>query len=232
MSQPIITQAELETPRSAADMHAWVDEAARRFNTKELKAQAREGRYFAKELFAEARPMALFAHRYYEASPAVVVQHVIGNQNFDGIIVDKRTKPAPIQYLEVTTTLMTYEDSLRMELLNTQGHAPAFGAISAVGPKHRRVAIRARSEAHEHAAIVGQHLRSVADAVLRKAAKAYEPKTALIVAVDDYLAFRECSDIAELDRVACETLLPALCKTNFILLALVGSNSVHLTYPV
>jgi hypothetical protein len=75
----VLTQQELETPRSAADMLAWVDEAHARFNTRELKARAREGKHFANELIHEARPMALFAYRYYRASSQVTIAHVIGN---------------------------------------------------------------------------------------------------------------------------------------------------------
>lgn len=124
-SPPVLTQQELEIPRSAADMLAWVDEAHARFNTKKLRAQAREGRHFADELIHESRPMALFAHRHFGASPQVIITHVLGNQNYDGIVEDKRASPEPIRYLEVTTTLKTYEDSLRMELLSKEGHVVA-----------------------------------------------------------------------------------------------------------
>ena len=54
-------------------MLAWVDAAHTRFNTKQLKAEAREGKHFAKELVHEARPMALFAYRYFSASPQVII---------------------------------------------------------------------------------------------------------------------------------------------------------------
>lgn len=60
-SAPVLTQQELETPRTAAEMLDWVDAAHGRFNTKDLKAQARDGKHFANELIHEARPMALFA---------------------------------------------------------------------------------------------------------------------------------------------------------------------------
>jgi len=46
-STPVLTQQELEAPRTAAEMLGWVDEVHRRFNTKELRAEARKGRHFA-----------------------------------------------------------------------------------------------------------------------------------------------------------------------------------------
>src|SRR5919108_4173948 len=115
---PVLTQQELETPRPAADMLAWVDSAHARFNTRQLRAEARAGKHFANQLVLEARPMALFAGRYYGASPQVTITHIIGNQNYDGVIVDRRPHPDTLRYLEVTTTLKTYEDSLRMEQLS------------------------------------------------------------------------------------------------------------------
>jgi hypothetical protein len=217
---PVLSQQELETPRSAADMLAWVDEAHRRFNTKELKAQAREGKHFANELIHEARPMALFAHRHYGASPQVMITRVIGSQNYDGIVDDKRASPEPIRYLEATTTLKTYEDSLRMELLSKHGHVAAYGPVLAEGM------------AREHQAIRADHLALVQEVVARKAKKKYEPNTALIVAVDDSVPFSQKEDVAALDKLARETLVPMLQGSNFSLLALEGSNGLHMLYSV
>jgi hypothetical protein len=127
----VLTQQELEIPRSSADMLIWVDSVHARFNTKQLKAEAREGKHFANELIHEARPMALFAYRYFGASSQVIITHVIGNQNYDGIVEDRRERPAKIRLLEVTTTLKTYEDSLRMELLSKTGSVAAYGPVVA-----------------------------------------------------------------------------------------------------
>jgi hypothetical protein len=229
---PVLSRQELETPRSAADMLAWVDEAHRRFNTKELKAQAREGKHFANELIHEARPMALFAGRHYGASPQVTITHVIGSQNYDGIVEDKRASPDPIRYLEVTTTLKTYEDALRMELLSKHGHVAAYGPVLAEGPRHKRVSITAEGMAREHQAIRADHLALVQEVVARKAKKKYELNTALIVAVDDSVPFSQKEDVAALDKLARETLVPMLQGSNFSLLALEGSNGLHMLYSV
>jgi hypothetical protein len=227
---PILTQQELETPRSAADMLMWVDQTHRRFNTKELRAQAREGKHYANELIHEARPMALFANRYYSASPHVMITHIIGNQNYDGVVDDRRERADALRYLEVTTTLMTYEDSLRMEVLTKKGSVPAYGPVVAEGSRHRRISIKAPGVAREHKSIRADHLRLVREAVERKATKKYEPNTVLIVAVDDSVPFRESADVAALDGLAAEVLVPALRGRNFSMLALEGSNHVHLWY--
>jgi hypothetical protein len=223
---------ELETPRSAADMLAWVDSAHARFNTQQLRAEAREGKHFANELVHEARPIALFAHRHYCASQLIIITHVIGNQNHDAVVEDKRERPEAIRYLEATTTLKTYEDSLRMEQLSRAGSVAAYGPIAAEGPRHRRISIRAPGIAREHQAIRADHLKLVQDVVERKAKKKYEPNTALIVAVDDSVPFSQEADVATLESLATGTLVPALRGTNFSLLALEGSIGLHLCYPI
>lgn len=229
-SSLVVTKEELETPRSAAEMLAWVDSAHARFNTPELKAQARMGELLASELVLEARPMALFAYRHYGASPQVLITHILGNQNYDAIVQDQRVHPEPIRYLEVTSTLKNYKDSLRMEILNAQGHVAAYGPVTAEGPRHKRTAIKAESVAVEHTVLRAEHLGRVRDAVARKAKKEYEQNTALIIAVDDSVPFREPEDARVLDELARDVLLPMLTDTNFIRLALEGSAGLHLCY--
>jgi hypothetical protein len=228
----VLTQQELEAPRNAADMLTWVDAAHARFNTKQLKAEAREGKHFANELVHEARPMALFAYRYFSASPRVIIAHVIGNQNYDGVVEDRRERPETIRYLEATTTLKTYEDSLRMEVLSKEGTVAAYGPVVAEGPRHRRISIKAPGIAREHQDIRADHLKLVLEVVERKAKKKYEPNTALIVAVDDSVPFSQKADVAALHALATGILVPALRGTNFSLLALEGSNGLHLCYPI
>jgi hypothetical protein len=228
----IVTRVELETPRSADQMLAWVDAAHARFSTPALKAEAREGKHFSNELVHEAQPMALFAQRYFGASPQVIVTHVIGDQNYDGIVEDRRRPPGALRYLEATTTLRTYEDSLRMELLTRDGHVAAYGPVVAEGSKHNRTAIHARGVAQKHEDIRDEHLGRVRAAVTKKAKKEYNPNTALIVAVDDSVPFREPADIDALDALAKGTLIPLLQGTNIRLLAIEGSNGLHLCYDL
>jgi hypothetical protein len=226
----IVTQQELELPRTAAEMLPWVDQTAKRFNTKKLRAEAREAKHFSKELVGEARPIALFAHRYYAESPDVLIQHVLGNQNYDAIVTDSRPTPDITQFIEATTTLMSYEDSLRMELLTAQGHAPAYGRVTAMGPRHKRLAVTADGIAHEHSKIRSEHLQRVQSAVANKATKPYRPNTALVVAVDDSVPFRYAADQAALGHLALSVLVPMLAGKNFCLLALEGSRELHLCY--
>lgn len=147
----MLTREELETPRTAANMLPWVYSAVDRFSaTKELRAAAREGKLLAKELIHEALPMALFAYRHFEASQRVIVRHILGNQSYDAIVEDSREHPGPVQYIEVTVSDWDYIEALRAELLNRDGHAPAYTEVTAAGPKTNRTELKAEARALRH----------------------------------------------------------------------------------
>ena len=147
----MLTKAELETPRTAADMLDWVIATLDRFRkTKELRAAAREGKFFAKELVEEALPIAYFAKHYYDGSPDVLISHVIGNQQYDAVVEDRRPDQGPITHIETTVSDWGYEESLRMEILSRDGHVPAYGRLLAKGAKGRRTLLEAKSAALDH----------------------------------------------------------------------------------
>jgi hypothetical protein len=227
-----LTAAELQEPRSAADMLAWVDAAGVRFtSTKELRAEARRGKYFAKELMEEARPMAQFARRHYGAVADVLITHVLGNQHHDGTVDDRRAAPEDIRFIEVTGT-RTYEDALRLELLSRNGQAPMLGPIERVKCGERRGQVEAQCEPQEHAHIVGNYLPLVLRAAEGKAANPhYGPGTALVIAVDDYMALREPEDVRTLDDFVRRAVIPLLIQQSpFVLVALEGGRELHLEY--
>lgn len=228
----VLSKNELQTPRTAADMLEWVYAALERFNTKELKAAAREGKHFAKELTDEALPMALFAQRFYDGSPDVTITHVVGNQQYDGTVEDRRKNPSPIRYIEATVSYRDYTESLRMELLNREGSVPAYGEVRAEGSKGRRTKLEADSVAENHNQIRERHIAAVVDVVRGKVAKNYPNNTALVVGVDDAVPFREDDDVAALDDVARSQLVPLLSGREFKVLAMEGSQRLHLVYEL
>lgn len=228
----VLTKDELQTPRSAEEMLDWVYAALGRFNNKALKAAAREGKFFAKELTDEALPMALFAQRYFDSSPDVLISHVIGSQQYDATVEDRRANASPIQYIETTVSDRDYTESLRMEILNRDGSVPAYGDVQAQGPKGQRTLLKAKSMAVNHDKIRAKHIAAVIVVVKSKAAKSYPNNTALVVRIDDAGAFREDGDVAILDNVARGALVPMLSGREFKVLALEGSQRIHLAYEL
>lgn len=229
----MINTAELETPRTAAEILAWVNAAGRRFEaTPELRAAARLGRLGAKELWEEARPIALFAHGYFDASPDVTIRHVIGDQNYDATVEDQRANPARVKYIEVTLSDQDYEESLRMELLNRDGHAPGTGPVRAEGPRGNRRVLEGILEAVNHDEQRANHLNRVNEAICRKLGNRYPAETALVVRVADHGPFRYEDDRAELDQVAQDHFVPMVADREFSVLALVGSLGTLLVYQL
>lgn len=228
----IISKDELETPRTAAELLDWVNSALARFDTKELKAEAREGKHFAKELTDEALPIGLFAAKYFEASPDVTITQVIGSQQHDALVDDSREVPSTIKFIEVTVSDRDYTETLRMEILNRDGSVAAYGKVRAQGPKRKRAVLEAESIAMKHDDVRNQHIKAIIGAVANKAKIEYPEHTALVVRVDDAVPFREDADIAALDEVASAKLVPMVSGREFDLLAFVGSQGLCLSYEL
>jgi len=228
----IVEKDELETPRTAAEMLDWVYEMLGRFNTKKLKAEARQGKHFAKELTDEALPLALFAQRYFDKSTDVKITHVIGSQQYDATVEDCRESPSTVKYIEVTVSDRNYAEALRMEALSRDGSVAAYGEVIAEGPKGRRTVLKAKGGALKHDDIRDEHITAIIDAVGKKAKIKYPDNTALVVRVDDATPFREDDDVAALDEVAQSTLIPMISGREFRVLALEGSMGLHLAYDL
>lgn len=227
----VMTKDEIETPRTAAEMLAWVESALGRFNTRELKAAAREGKHFAKELTDEALPIALFAKHYYQGSADVTIRHVIGNQQYDAVVEDNRQKPSRVRYIESTVSDRDYTESLRMEILNRDRSVAAYGPVRAAGPRGRRTVLEASSATINPEEVREQHLAAIIEVIKKKADKKYPDDTALVVRIDDATPFRE-DGVDVLDEVARESVVPLLSGRGFAVLALVGSLGANLLYEL
>jgi hypothetical protein len=130
----------------------------------------------------------------------------VGNHNYDGRIENKREKPEGYCYFEVTTTLLIYDMSQRMGLLNRDVDVSLFGPITAEGPIRSRSRLFATAESRERESIRREHLDRVQQAIEAKASKQYESKTVLVVAIDDAVGFPEENDVDALDKLSRETL--------------------------
>ena len=223
-----ITAAEMSQPRSAADMLPWALDAHHRFTrTKTLRDLARSGAGFAKELSQEALPMARFAHRYFGASPEVLITHVLGNQQYDGTVDDRRTLLGDIRYIEITDSTWDHNEAKRNELLSRDGTAPGYGKVHAEGPKGRRSHLEGEYEMRDVNAMPTGQLQRVREVVEAKAAKTYPDGTALVVHVDDAITFRDPAAVNELIAHARTVLVPLLSGREFRVLILDGANHLY-----
>jgi hypothetical protein len=223
----------MSVPRTASEMLPWALDAHTRFTkSKALRDLARTGDGFAKELAEEALPMARFAWRYFNESREVLISHVLGNQQYDGIVDDKRSAPSTIRYIEVTDATRDHNEALRNELLSRDGTAPGVGKVHAEGSKGRRTRLEGEYEMHDVGAPPTQQLDRAHQAVRAKTMKTYPAGTALVVHVDDAIAFRDTNAVAALRQLAVDELVPLLSGREFRLLVIEGSNGLYLAFEL
>jgi len=227
-----LSQTELESPKTAAELHPWVmskfDEFAA---TEEGKQAIRLTQGLAKILVEESFPLGLFANHYFDASPKVVLVQVIGSQPYDAWITDERENPSSLQYVEVTQAHEGENDYLRMVALQQNGHVSVLGSVRKEGSKRRGLKVEAENEAKCHSEVIAEQLRRIQAAVERKSGKDYPEHTGLVIAIEDFIAFRTPEDVAQLEALARHELIPRL--SQFELVSFVGSSgNSHLTFRV
>ncbi len=227
---PYITKKELEVPRSAAEVKAWVDTKLEEISkTEEGRHAVRTREGYLKELTEEALPLGIFCEHYFKSSKCVTLNHIIGNQNHDVVITDKRLRKSPLKYLEITQAHDGEDAHLRMVKLNEEGHANAFGKVKKSGTKHTGLTIEINNEAIEHGELVRKELKRIYEAADRKKRKEYPEGTGLIIICDDYIAFRKPEDIEQLKEYIEKNVLAGM--SNFTKIFVIGwSSKIYLEY--
>jgi len=61
----------------------------------------------------EAYPLAIFGWRKFDNTDQILLQSVIGNQNYDAVVTDLRSEPASQSYVEITQSHEGGSDYLR-----------------------------------------------------------------------------------------------------------------------
>jgi hypothetical protein len=216
-----VTKEELEMPRSAAQLLAWAEEKISSIGTTDSGKKAiRFRKGLCKTLVEEALPLGIFCAHYFKASRCVTINHIVGNQNYDAIVTDKRLRKSPITYLEVTQAHEGQNEHLRMIKLERKGSVNVLGRVKKRGTKHTGITVEIENEAKSHNDVVAAEKDRIAKAVERKAHNSYPKGTGLIIVFDDHIAFRDSEDKEDLKQFAKKNLQSKL--TNFCLAALVG----------
>ena len=197
-----ISEEDLQIPRSAADFRSFVEEAIGRMgSTREGKELIRLKKGIAKQLVEEALPLCLLCDSYFKTDPMVTVKHVLGNQNYDAIITDKRPQPAPFRYLEITQAHEGENEHLRMLALQRDGHVNVLGNVRKKGTKRTGITVEVKNEAKQHNEVLAIELERIKEAVNRKVGKPYPQNSGLLVVFDDYIAIKDEDDVAALKEV-------------------------------
>lgn len=203
----LLDASEMIKRRTPAELVAWVDEQCERLSSSpEAKSYARSGARLPKKFYEEIRPLALFARSEFDDRPGIYVTPSISNDNFDGQV----DLPDGRLLVEVTYAKDGYDESLRMEILEREGHVNALAPISVSGRRgspDRRVSIP--SDTVDHEKVISRNLAYVEQRLAWKSNVHYGPWHVLIVVVDDCFAFGSPQDIDALRSLA-ERVVPKL----------------------
>jgi hypothetical protein len=198
-----ITEDAITKKRTPKELIMWVEEKIK--TTDEKTIRLRQG--LAKQLVEEAYPLAIFAFKKYGETESVCVKPVIGNQNYDAVLIDNSHPPASVSYIEVTQAHEGEDEYLRAFLLQKNGYVPVTGSIQKEGTKKKGLRVSARLEAVSVTEVAESELRKIVDAILRKEGKNYPVDTCLIVKFDDGYMFRHAADNITIDRIVHENIL-------------------------
>lgn len=195
MSDIDLTQQELATTRSAAELFQWVQGKIDTIGlTPEGRLAIRHRRGLCKPLAEELFPLALLCETFFEKSPAVELTPVIGNQNYDALVQDNRVSPVGFSRIEVTQGHEGEDTHLRMIHLEREGHANLLGSVRKSGTKRTGLTVSIDTAFRRHEDVVNDQIGLVLSAIEKKLAKRYEPETALLVVFDDQIAIQNDGD--------------------------------------
>jgi len=196
MSSEGISVEELTQKRTPSELLSWVkwkmdqmgatDEGGRTL-------RLREG--LAKQLMEEVYPLALFGWRRFGNTDQILMQPIIGNQSYDAIVTDLRSKPPCQSYVEITQSHEGESDYLRSLVLEQRGIVPMHSPVIKRGTKKtgRQVSIPLKAVSADE--VAKKELEKIVDAAKRKAGKDYPINTSLIIVFDDGLFFQRAIDV-------------------------------------
>lgn len=227
----ILKRSDMEQPRSPAQLLAWVMKKCAELGANpDAIAFARSGASLPKKFYDEVYPLAIYAEREFRNQDGVLVQPNLDNSNFDARITFGDGPDSTGLSVEVTYAKDGYGESLRMEVLSSNGHVNLVGRRSVAGrrgARDRRIQIE--NEAVSRTTLVDQYLVLLEHTLRKKARRRYGRSHVLVVAVDDYVALREPCDGQRLARFA-SSLLPTL-ALDFGCVAFVGvAGKLFLSY--
>lgn len=208
MSREIISIHEITQKRTPGELRDWVKQAMGRYNLTEeghIKLVLHQG--LAKPLMEEVFHLAEFGVKKFGETDKILIQPIIGPQNYDAEICDLNTDPPDISFIEVTQAHEGEDEYLRSVVLAEKGIVPLKGPVIKSGTKKKGREISVPFTATDVIQNVKEELDRIVEAAKRKEGKAYPPNTALLIAFDDGLTFQKVITEKELDDFVVKNIL-------------------------
>jgi len=184
-------QEEIEKQRTPSELWDWLNQKVKQIcSTKEGLKDFRLQKGLLKKLPEEVAPLVIFGKYKFGDTDQVFLQPVIGNQNYDAKVIDKRTEPASETYIEITQAHEGKDDYFRRCELLEKGIVFSHASVIKTGKgKNRSVSIPPEATSVEER--VENELDRILTAAKRKAGKDYPANTSLIIFFDDMPPFEE-----------------------------------------
>jgi hypothetical protein len=188
MLEEYISKGEIEKARTPLELRDWQIQKVKDIcSTKEgLKAfrLQNDEEKLIKKLNEEIAPLAIFGMQKYGNTDQVLLKPVIGNQNYDAKVIDKRTESATEAYVEITQAHEGEDDYWRRCELYKNGYVFSNAPVIKKGKgKSRKVSIPPDATPVEEG--VKNELNRIVAAAKRKAGKDYPTDTSLIIIFND-----------------------------------------------
>lgn len=200
MPNESISIDELTKKRTPTQLKDWVMQEMERLKLTEegyKKLSLHEG--LAKPLMEEVYHLAEFGIRKYGDTDQILIQPIIGPQNYDAVITDQRIEPPIQSYVEVTQSHEGEDEYLRSLVLYGKGIVPLRGPVIKKGTKKKGIQIDVPYVATDVIQNVRDELMRIVEAAKRKEGKDYPCDTSLLIPFDDGLHFKNVINDIELD---------------------------------
>jgi len=232
MPNEFISKNELTQERTPSELRSWVIEKTGEMgSTQQGRRVLRLQKGFAKQLLEEVLPLSIFGKHKYGDTDQVFLQPVIGNQHYDAVVTDGRTKPATGSFIEITLSHEGRDNYLRRCQLLEKGYVPPYAPVIKSRPKAKKGrAFSIPPEADSVDERVEIELKRILAAAKGKEGKEYHPNTSLIIFFDDARPFQERVDNVGLDGFVSSNVLNL--DLRFSTLYLVGRDVVFREYSL
>jgi len=225
MSNEGISIEELTKKRTPSELLSWVKRKMDQIESTDEGERAlrlREG--LAKQLMEEVYPLAIFGWRKFGNTDQILMQPIIGNQSYDAVVTDLRSKPTSQSYVEITQSHEGENDYLRRLVLQQRGITFGHSPVIKKGTKKTGLQISIPLQVVSSNEVARDELRRIIDAAKRKTAKDYPINTSLVIVFNDDFFFRRAIDDATLDTFIKKYILKL--DLRFSTLYLVGWQNV------
>jgi hypothetical protein len=188
LQNTILSKLDIETERTPAELKDWLIQKVT------LICSTEEGRHafrlqndkekIIKKLVEELIPLAIFGKHKFGNTNQVVFLPVIGNQNYDAKIIDRRSDHAIVTYIEITQAHEGEGDYWRRKEISESGFVFSSAPIIKTSKgKNYLVSIPAKATQVEER--VKDELNRIIEAAKRKTGKHYPANSSLIIFFDD-----------------------------------------------